>query len=129
MPDSDSATEREQRSLRNNVTALTNELAGLTTSINNQRQEFNQNFQTLEQRLDQVESPQVMQLSGSKSTDGLQPYDGDSDFDDWLSLFQRIKEASNWTDARALKILPAYLRGNAADLYNELTDAQKATLD
>ncbi|MCP4489777.1 MAG: hypothetical protein GY820_21040, partial [Gammaproteobacteria bacterium] len=80
---------RDQRNLKNNVGALTNEVAGLTTTINAQRTEFNQNFHTLESRLEQVENPQVMQLTGSRGADVLQPYDGDSDFDDWLSLFLR----------------------------------------
>ncbi|MCP4487951.1 MAG: hypothetical protein GY820_11620 [Gammaproteobacteria bacterium] len=70
-----------------------------------------------------------MQLTGSRGADVLQPYDGDSDFDDWLSLFLRVKEAYNWNDAKALRILPAYLRGNAADLYAELTADQKSTLE
>ncbi|MCP4458714.1 MAG: hypothetical protein GY816_11925 [Cytophagales bacterium] len=122
------ANERDQRNLRNNVTTLTTELAGLTTSINAQRTEINQNFRTLEDRLHQVEAPQMLNLTGGRSTDSLTTYDGDTDFDDWLSLFNRVKEAYNWSDARALKILPAYLRGNAADLYNELTDNQKTTI-
>ncbi|MCP4486759.1 MAG: hypothetical protein GY820_05480, partial [Gammaproteobacteria bacterium] len=120
---------RDQRNLKNNVGALTNEVAGLTTTINAQRTEFNQNFQTLESRLEQVENPQVMQLTGGRNTDALQNYDGDSDFDDWLSLFLRVKEAYGWSDAKTLKILPAYLRGNAADLYAELDNAQKSTLN
>ncbi|MCP4486434.1 MAG: hypothetical protein GY820_03810, partial [Gammaproteobacteria bacterium] len=130
MNESDAQQAREQQSLQNNVTALTKELSGLATSISSQRMEFCRNFQTLEQRLVQVESPpRVLQLTGGRNSDVLQSYDGDSDFDDWLSLFQRVKEACNWSDVRALKILPAYLRGNAANLYSELSDAQKVTLN
>ncbi|MCP4458566.1 MAG: hypothetical protein GY816_11165, partial [Cytophagales bacterium] len=128
MPDEGEPSTRDQRNLRNNVTTLTDELVGLTTTINAQRNEINQNFRTLEDRLQQVEAPQMLNLTGGRSTDSLPTYDGESDFDDWLSLFNRVKEAYSWNEARALKILPAYLRGNAADLYNELTDNQKATL-
>ncbi|MCP4457901.1 MAG: hypothetical protein GY816_07745, partial [Cytophagales bacterium] len=129
MPDETeaAAATREQRNIRNNVTTLTTEVAGLTTTINAQRNEINENFRTLEGRLDQVEGPQMMHLTGSRSTDSLPNYEGDTDFDDWMSLFNRVKEAYNWTDIRALKILPAYLRGNAADQYNELTEAEKTT--
>ncbi|MCP4487896.1 MAG: DDE-type integrase/transposase/recombinase [Gammaproteobacteria bacterium] len=129
MPDeSEAAASREQRNLRNNVTTLTTELAGLTTTINAQRNELNDNFRTLENRLDQVEGPQMLHLTGGRSTDSLPTYEGDTDFDDWLSLFTRVKEAYNWSEARALKILPAYLRGNAADLYSELSNEQKVTI-
>ena len=51
------------------------------------------------------------------------------DFDKWFRDFKRIARANRWNDECSLEILPAYLRGKAADIYENLTVREISTLN
>ena len=59
----------------------------------------------------------------------LQFYSGklNDDFEQWLELFELIASANEWEEQRKLKVLPAYLRGNALEQYRSLPHAAKLT--
>ncbi|CAC5413297.1 unnamed protein product [Mytilus coruscus] len=42
------------------------------------------------------------------------------DFESWIKIFDRISRANRWSDGRKGKMLPAYLRGRAADYFEDL---------
>ena len=50
-------------------------------------------------------------------------------FDKWFRDFKRIGRANRWSDECSLEILPAYLRGKAADIYENLTVREISTLN
>ncbi|VDI47414.1 Hypothetical predicted protein [Mytilus galloprovincialis] len=42
------------------------------------------------------------------------------DFESWIKIFDRISRANRWSDGRKGEMLPAYLRGRAADYFEDL---------
>lgn len=42
------------------------------------------------------------------------------DFENWIKTFERIGRANRWGPDRKVELLPAYLRGRAADFYEDL---------
>ncbi|CAC5405927.1 unnamed protein product [Mytilus coruscus] len=42
------------------------------------------------------------------------------DFESWIKIFDRISRANRWSDGRKGKMLPVYLRGIAADYFEDL---------
>ncbi len=50
-------------------------------------------------------------------------------FDEWLKRFNRLAQANNWVDDRKKNILPYYLVGSAEQVYDNTTQAQRATFD
>ena len=120
---------REQRNIVRSVDKLEADVATLSQRIGEQRTEMNENFRLLDEKLGEDVPPQVCLLGSEKGAiSGLENFDGEADFDEFVSLFLRIKEANGWTDERALKILPACLRGGAARVFSELPDDKKSNL-
>eukprot|EP00794_Sanderia_malayensis_P011762 gene11762-biopygen9426 len=54
--------------------------------------------------------------------------DPGDDIENWLESFERIARANGWSERRQFEILPAFLRGRAAGLFDELPEEQQNDL-
>ena len=51
------------------------------------------------------------------------------DFESWIKTFDRISKANRWKDERKAEMLPAYLRGRAADYFEDLDSSIQGDFD
>lgn len=51
------------------------------------------------------------------------------DFENWIKTFERIGRANRWGPDRKVELLPAYLRGRAADFYEDLDQDTQEDFD
>ncbi len=100
----------------------------LTEPVTAQNNVAENNCQGLQIRITEAECNSTSCDSGVFGLECLSLYHGVSDFDEWLSEFDRVRIANNWSDAVALKMLPVRLRGNAAVAFDELKSSEKFTL-
>ena len=51
------------------------------------------------------------------------------DFESWIKTFERISRANRWRDDRKAEMLPAFLRGRAADFFEDLDSSVQDDFD